>query len=191
MNTRSIAQAATFVLAFLIGPAAYSGFCQRLRGPEQNSEDGPNERVKAIISRCLARDYSIVNGYASDGRPVHGVTRLSWVSPMPEDYRDMALIGPEAVKPLSLLLEDRGGFANLLSVKFLIRIGGPSVFRALVRATNRDEWDVVRFTAMEEIAASPNAETAAIIKRMQNDKDPFIAKKAREIVARLSQRRPK
>lgn len=191
MNTRSIARAATIVLSFLLGTAAYSGFCQSLPGSVHNNEDGPSERVKAIISRCLARDYSIVNGYASGGRPVHGVTRLSWVSPMPEDYRDMTLIGPEAVKPLSLLLEDKGGFVNLLAVKFLIEIGGPSAFRALVRATNRDEWDVVRFTAMEELAASPNAETAAIIKRMQNEKDPYIAKTAREIVDRLSQSRPR
>ena len=191
MNRRSIARAAAVILALLIDPAAYSGFCQSVRNSKHNAQDVPAERVRTIISRCLARDYSIVNGYASDGRPVNGATRISWVPPMPEDYQEMASIGSDAVKPLSLFLDDRGGFVNLLAVKFLIRIGGASAFGSLVRATNRDEWDVVRVTAMEELAASPNAETTAIIKVMQNDEDPFIAKKAREIVDRLSQSRSK
>jgi hypothetical protein len=193
MSRLSIGFAATVVFGSLIGPVAYPGACQSVRDTEQNSQDAPPQRVKEIILRCLARDYSIVNGYAPDGHEVKGVTRISWVPPGPEDYREMASIGPDAVEPLSRLLDSeyKNGLVQLLAVKFLIGIGGTSVLEPLVRATNKDQWQVVRSAAMEELAAAPNAETMAVIKALQTDTDPFIANEARGIVDRLSQSNPR
>jgi HEAT repeats len=189
MNRLSIARAATVVFASLIGAVAYSGVCQSVRGTEQNGQDMPTQHVKVIVARCLARDYSAVNMQAPDGHKVKGVTRISWVPPETEDYREMESIGPDAVKPLSGLLDysDKDGLVQLLAVKFLVGIGGVSVVQPLVRATKKDQWQVVRFAAMEELAASPNAETMAVIKALQTDADPAIAKEAREILERPSQ----
>jgi hypothetical protein len=160
------------------------------RGSQDGPQDLPAERVEAIISRCLARGSSIVDGHTSEGRLVSGVRAFTWIPPTPEDYQEMASIGPDAIKPLSLLLDSDGRpFVKLLSVKFLTAIGGVSVFDALVRATNRDEGQVVRFTAMEGLAVSPNPQAMAIIQSLQTDEDAFIAGKAREIVGLRSESR--
>jgi hypothetical protein len=191
MNRRSVARTATAVFLVFFVLATYSGYCQNAPS-SQGPQDLPSERVKTIISRCLARDYSIASGHTSDGRPVNGVTAMTWVPPTTEDNQEMASIGPDAIKPLSLLLdEDRGGFVQLLAVRFLVGIGGASVYDALVRATKRDKWQVVRFTAMEGLAVSPNPEGLSIIQSLQADEDTYIAGKAREIVDRRSESRPR
>jgi hypothetical protein len=40
-----------------------------------------SSKVTEVMKRAIARDYSKVDGNTPDGKPIRGVTRISWVPP--------------------------------------------------------------------------------------------------------------
>lgn len=88
---------------------------------------------------------------------------------------------------LSLFLDDKRGFAQLLAVKFLTAVRGPTVYDPLVHATSKDKWQVTRLSAMDGLASSPSVEKLTVIEALQTDEDLLVAKRAREIVDRMIQ----
>jgi len=142
------------------------------------------------MKRALDRDYSVVDGYDAEHRPVKGVTRISWVPPTKQDYEDIAKLGQNAVPVMAdyFKLEAKpGGFEQLLAVHFLAEIGTPSTIAPLGAALSANDWQVARLSALDALGELPNSDATTLIRSALNDKDPQVSQRAKAILALRNQ----
>jgi hypothetical protein len=136
-------------------------------------------RVDQIVQRVLARGHQT--------NP-DGVLSISFMPPTNEDYAEIRAIGIPAISPLAMHLDDKSDFSQLIAIKFLNSLVDldPTVQSKLQLGLSPDRWVVVRLTSMEALDRIPSANFFATAQVMQQDRDPLVAKRAREIIGRHS-----
>ena len=141
----------------------------------------PNEStqmlVDRVIHRALNRDYSTTNG----------VKKISWVPPSAEDFAEIKSLGEKAETPLAAYIDDKNDFVQLLAIKFIDSLEHQSIntLSPLTRAaTDGHRWVVVRLASMDALERSHGTDGLAVIESMQEDGDPMVSRRAREILIR-------
>jgi hypothetical protein len=147
-------------------------------GSAQTNES-PQMLVDRVIHRALNRDYTTTNG----------VRKISWVPPSAEDFAEIKSLGEKAEIPLSLYIDDKSDFVQLLAITFIDSLEHQSTntLSPLTRiASDGHRWVVVRLASMDVLERTHSPEGLAVIKSMQDDSDPMVSRRAREILIRKS-----
>jgi hypothetical protein len=153
------------LLSVYIAASSQFGFCQ--------ASVPASSKVEHVMATALARCYSNLNG----------VKRITFEPPTNQELADVRALGAEAIAPLAryLDLEPQNGLTQLLAVKFLITIGGPSTLEALKRAFAQDQWEVTRAQALSGIFGISQDEARPYVKASLADKSEVVRKRAQDL----------
>lgn len=151
----------------LLNPVVY---CQTT--PNGNERTTADATVDLVMQRALARCRMEENG----------VKRIQWVSPTPNDFKEIKELGESAVGPLSRYLSGtHSGFGELMAVKFLIALGGTATMAPLEKATMPDQWDVTRAQALSGLYQLSANEAKPYIEAAVNDKSQLVRQRAHDL----------
>lgn len=181
--SRSI-NAIAFTVGFLLLTAAAAQ--QPIPGSAPKADAETSRRVTEILTRALARDYSLVDGWNAEHQPVRGVKRISWAPPTSQDYADVANLGESAVPALAAYVTPEakpGGLVQALAVRFLGSIGSASTIRPLGEALDPRNWQVARLYALDILGRMPEPEAISLVRSVLQDHDPQLSERAKQILS--------
>ena len=97
----------------------------------------------------------------------------------------MEALGQKAVAPLAryLDLQQKNGFTQLYTVKFLMAIGGSSTLGPLKRAFAQDQWEVTRAAALDGIFAVSQVEAKPYVEAALGDSSQLVRQTAHHLLA--------
>lgn len=143
----------------------------------QSTAQGPspdqNTAVASLIERILTR-----------GESSRGTIRVStWVPPTAEDLAEIERLGIRAIPQLDRAFTGDRSFQRFLVVRLLRDIGGPGIVPTLKRTLDPALPNSVRFAALDALTAAPDDLALPMIRANVNDKDPLVAKEAKDLLA--------
>ena len=139
----------------------------------QDLSSAPDKAVASLIDRILTR-----------GETSRETIRMStWVPPAAEDIAEVKRFGTSAIPPLERAFLVKRSFQRLLVIRLLSEIGGPEIVPTLKRALDPTLPDSVRFAALGALTAAPDDLALPLIRANVNDKDPLVAKEAKDLWA--------
>jgi HEAT repeat protein len=159
------------VLAFSL----LCGMVVKAQGTTQPSQEEINRRVHQIFDNDLKESVFTTN---------QGIraTRMRADASM-EELNQIKKFGDKAVAPLTEYLSSPDYRAQHLAVNLLGAIGSKSVIKPLTYAAERSGSSAVRLAAVANLGQQSWNDVAAILKRVStSDSDPFVRKKADEII---------
>ena len=142
----------------------------------------PEEIVRQTIETALARCYSSIDG----------IKRITVIPPTDDELDRIESLGDSAVAPLSAYIDlsQKGGLMQWFAVQFLTAIASPSAEAPLIRALEKDQWDVTRASALNGLykisadAAKPHIRSAL------TDKSPVVRLRAEELMKSYANEKP-
>ncbi len=141
--------------------------------PANHNEEENAVRVSRIMQRALARCRTQVDG---------GIQKIEWVPPTNDDLQEIKAMGEGAVVPLSRYVDtDKDGFSDLMAVRLLLAIGGPTTEAPLRRALASDHWQVTRVTALYGLVGVSKNHARPFVEAALNDPSSYVRDKASEL----------
>jgi HEAT repeat protein len=107
----------------------------------------------------------------------------TWVSPTAEDIAEIKRLRTSAIPPLERAFFVKRSFQRLLVIRLLSEIGGPEIVPTLKRALDPTLPGSVRFVALGALTTAPDDLASPLIRANVNDKDPLVAKEAKDLLA--------
>jgi hypothetical protein len=139
----------------------------------QGPSSDPDTPVASLIDRILKR-----------GETSRGTIRTSTlVPPTAEDISEIKRLGTRAIPPLDKALLGDRSFQIFLVIRLLREIGGPEIVPTLKRALDPTLPGSVRFVALGALTTAPDDLALPLIRANVNDKDPLVAKEAKDLLA--------
>jgi HEAT repeat protein len=133
----------------------------------------PDTAVASLIDRILTR-----------GETSRGTVRMStWVPPTAEDIAEVKRLGTSAIPPLDRAFLAKRSFQRLLVIRLLGEIGGPEIVPTLKRGLDPTLSNSVRLGALYALTTVPNDLALPLIRGNVKDKDPLVAKEAKDLLA--------
>jgi hypothetical protein len=133
----------------------------------------PDTAVASLIDRILTR-----------GETSRGTIRIStWVPPTAEDIAEVKRLGTSAIPPLDRAFLGKRSFQRLLVVRLLREFGGPEIGPTLKRALDPALPNSVPVTALDALITASDDLALPLIRANVNDKDPLVAKEAKDLLA--------
>ncbi len=173
MNQTFLRLSGAVMLLFMLAGHVELGLAQQKPG------ESSAVVIQRVMTTAVARCHTTING----------VRAITFESPTNEEFAEVKALGPEAVAPLAryLDLEPRSDFAQLIAVKFLMVIGGPSTLAPLKRAFAQDQWDVTRAAALDGMFAVSQVEAKPFVEAALQDKSQVVRQRAQQLRALYQQ----